>query len=102
MKLVRDSLLRRYTPPTCTLELWQARGIWQREPKVLPTDYQFVLHFDDPRLLEDQQMTLTGTPPPVGGLGPNGGRLCANPVEPGFLSQSEATHRDGFAVKSQN
>ena len=68
MKLVRDSLLRRYTPPTCTLELWQARGIWQREPKVLPTDYQFVLHFDDPRLLEDQQMTLTGTPPQLEAL----------------------------------
>ncbi|MGA1621221.1 MAG: DUF4335 domain-containing protein, partial [Synechocystis sp.] len=62
MKLVRDSLLQRYTPPTCTLELWQVRPIWQPSPKTLPTDYHFALHFDDPRLAEDQQTTVTGTP----------------------------------------
>ncbi|MEY2985177.1 MAG: hypothetical protein RLZZ568_1794 [Cyanobacteriota bacterium] len=62
MKLVRDNLLGRYTPPTCTLELWQKRGIWQPSPKTLPAEYQFVLHFDDPRLAEEQQTTLVGTP----------------------------------------
>ncbi|AGF50568.1 slr0971 [Synechocystis sp. PCC 6803] len=62
MKLVKDVQLRRYTPPTCTLELWQTRRVWQRPPQTLPADYRFALHFDDPRLPEVEQLTLSGTP----------------------------------------
>ncbi|MBE9255264.1 DUF4335 domain-containing protein [Synechocystis salina LEGE 00031] len=62
MKLVKDVQLRRYTPPTCTLELWQTRRVWQRTPQTLPSDYRFALHFDDPRLPEVEQLTLSGTP----------------------------------------
>ncbi|WP_228017166.1 DUF4335 domain-containing protein, partial [Synechocystis sp. LEGE 06083] len=62
MKLVKDVQLRRYTPPTCTLELWQTRRVWQRTPQTLPPDYRFALHFDDPRLPEVEQLTLSGTP----------------------------------------
>ncbi|AIE74027.1 MULTISPECIES: DUF4335 domain-containing protein [unclassified Synechocystis] len=62
MKLAKDVQLRRYTPPTCTLELWQTRRVWQRPPQTLPGDYRFVLHFDDPRLPEVEQFTLAGTP----------------------------------------
>ncbi len=62
MKLVKDVQLRRYTPPTCTLELWQSRRLWQGTPKTLPPDYRFVLNFDDPRLPEVEQLTLSGTP----------------------------------------
>ncbi|MFN9176500.1 MAG: DUF4335 domain-containing protein [Synechocystis sp.] len=90
MKLVRDSLLRRYTPPTCTLELWQERGIWQREPKGLPTDYQFVLHFDDPRLSEEQQMTLKGTPPQLEALAQTVEDYVQTQLSRAFCSQTKA------------
>ncbi|WP_255611326.1 DUF4335 domain-containing protein [Synechocystis sp. PCC 7339] len=36
--------------------------MWQRAPQTLPPDYRFALHFDDPRLPEVEQLTLSGTP----------------------------------------
>ncbi len=64
MKLFNNTPVRRYTPPTCTLELWDKRaGLsrWREEASL--KELNFVLHFDDPRLLEEQQVTLQGDLP---------------------------------------
>lgn len=56
-----DSPIRRYTPPTCTLEIWAKRSplsLWS--DRDLVKDLRFVLHFDDPRLPEDRQLTIKG------------------------------------------
>ncbi|MFM1843255.1 MAG: hypothetical protein RLZZ490_1997 [Cyanobacteriota bacterium] len=90
MKLVRESLLRRYTPPTCTLELWQVQGIWQRQPKVLPPNYQFTLHFDDPRLAEEHQTTLTGTSAHLDALAQTVESYVQTQLSRAFFSQTEA------------
>ncbi len=54
------STLCRFTPPTCTLEIQtkQSRlSPWQRANL---EDLQFLLSFDDPRLVSEQQITITG------------------------------------------
>ena len=61
MKLFSNTPIRRYTPPTCTLELWDKRsGLsrWREEASL--KELNFVLSFDDPKLLEEQQVTLQG------------------------------------------
>lgn len=61
MKLFSNTPLRRYTPPTCTLELWDKRSYLSRwREKASPKELNFVLNFDDPKLLEEQQVTLQG------------------------------------------
>lgn len=55
------NVIRRFTPPTCTLEILQkipARYFWQS--KQATEDYQFKLSFDDPRLLEEEAISLSG------------------------------------------
>ncbi len=56
-----NSVLRRYTPPTCTLEVaakssplsrWVGRSVLK--------DLHFELRFDDPRKPEDQRVTIRG------------------------------------------
>lgn len=56
--------LKRYTPPTCTLEIWanstKTSAFW------LPgssknNELEFALHFDDPKFSEEEQVTLEGT-----------------------------------------
>ena len=77
MKLVKSVLLRRYTPPTCTLELWTERPIWDwrsskgsgLELDSSSTEAEFILHFDDPRLIDEPQISLTGTPGQLAVLG---------------------------------
>lgn len=64
MKLFSNTPIRRYTPPTCTLELWDKRsGLsrWREEASL--KELNFVLSFDDPKLLEEQQVTLQGDLP---------------------------------------
>ncbi|BBA79436.1 hypothetical protein RGRSB_0918 [cyanobacterium endosymbiont of Rhopalodia gibberula] len=64
MKLFSNTPIRRYTPPTCTLELWDKRSClsrWRKEAS--PKELNFVLNFDDPKLLEEQQVTLQGNFP---------------------------------------
>lgn len=59
--LFSDTPIRRYTPPTCTLEIWAKRSplsFWS--DRDLVKDLRFVLHFDDPRLPEDKQLTIKG------------------------------------------
>jgi hypothetical protein len=56
-----DSPIQRYTPPTCTLEIWAKRSplsLWS--DRDLVKDLRFVLHFDDPRLPEEKQLTIKG------------------------------------------
>ena len=57
-----NSVSRRYTPPTCTLEItakgsplsqWSDRPVWK--------NVRFQLHFDDPRLSSEQQITIRGS-----------------------------------------
>jgi hypothetical protein len=56
-----NSVLRRYTPPTCTLEI-TAKGSplsqWSDRPVL--RQLQFQLSFDDPKLPIDQQVKLQG------------------------------------------
>lgn len=55
------TLLRRYTPPTCTLELYAQQSPlsrWANRPVV--RDLRFRLHLDDPRLPDEQRTTIQG------------------------------------------
>lgn len=56
-----NPVFRRYTPPTCTLKLIGSHSPlsqWTGKPVV--KNLRFELHLDDPRLPEDQQVTLKG------------------------------------------
>ena len=54
-------VLRRYTPPTCTLSIWANRSPLSRwVGKSLVKKLRFELRFDDPRKPEEQQVTLRG------------------------------------------
>ena len=53
--------LRRYTPPTCTLEIWPiqtSRFPWLNRPDL--SDWRFILYFDDPRLSEAEHISVRG------------------------------------------
>ncbi|MGF1481218.1 MAG: DUF4335 domain-containing protein [Cyanophyceae cyanobacterium] len=52
------SVIRRYTPPTCTLNLLTQKT-WALRATSL-SDLQFELRFDDPRLPEEQQLLVRG------------------------------------------
>jgi len=56
------ALLRRYTPPTCTLEISAKSSplsFWNQT--TLVKDLRFELRFDDPKLPEEQQITIKGS-----------------------------------------
>ena len=60
--LFSTSPIRRYTPPTCTLEIWaKGSSVSRWLGSAVIDDWNFVLHFDDPRLLEVEQVTLQGS-----------------------------------------
>ncbi|MEB3309660.1 MAG: DUF4335 domain-containing protein [Snowella sp.] len=61
MKLFKEVAIQRFTPPTCTLELQTTRSRFEKEKKPLPENVRFELRFDDPRLPDDQQVSMTGT-----------------------------------------
>lgn len=61
MKVLSDSLIRRYTPPTCTLEIWAKRSplsFWSE--RQLVKELRFELRFDDPRLPQEEQISTRG------------------------------------------
>ncbi len=61
MMLLNNTPLQTYTPPTCTLKLWDKRPLLSRWGKLVSLDnIEFELQFDDPRLLEEEQVTLKG------------------------------------------
>lgn len=58
---MRTSVLRRYTPPTCTLEIMATRSplsFWTDH--LLLNNLKFRLNFDDPRQLDEEHITLEG------------------------------------------
>ncbi len=61
MMLFEHSPLQTYTPPTCTLKLWDKRPWSARWGELISLDnIEFELQFDDPRLLAEDQVTLKG------------------------------------------
>lgn len=55
------AVLRRYTPPTCTLEIAAARSALSRwTDRTVLKDLRFHLSFDDPKLPPEQQVTVSG------------------------------------------
>ncbi|NJN58934.1 MAG: DUF4335 domain-containing protein [Leptolyngbyaceae cyanobacterium SL_5_9] len=64
-----NSVLRRYTPPTCTLEI-AAKGSplsrWAGRPVL--KQLRFHLSFDDPRLPPEEQVQITGDRPQLEAL----------------------------------
>lgn len=60
---VTNSVIRRYTPPTCTLEvLAQSSSLsrWVGKGRSVLKDLRFELSFDDPRLSEEQKIVIRG------------------------------------------
>lgn len=56
-----NSVLRRYTPPTCTLEIAAKISPLSRwAGKSISKDLRFELRFDDPRHSEEQRVTIRG------------------------------------------
>ncbi|MDJ0660976.1 MAG: DUF4335 domain-containing protein [Crocosphaera sp.] len=61
MMLLNNTPLQTYTPPTCTLKLWDKRPMLSRWGELVSLDnIEFELQFDDPRLLEEDQVTVKG------------------------------------------
>lgn len=59
--LFSQSIIRRYTPPTCTLEIAAKASPlsrWTKNPIV--KELRFELHFDDPRLPAEKKVTIRG------------------------------------------
>jgi hypothetical protein len=55
------SVLRRYTPPTCTLEIAAAGSALSRwTDRTVLKNLRFQLSFDDPKLPPEQQVVITG------------------------------------------
>lgn len=61
MMLLNNTPLQTYTPPTCTLKLWDKRHLLSRWGELISLDsIEFELQFDDPRLLEEDQVIIKG------------------------------------------
>ena len=59
--VISNSIIRRYTPPTCTLEIvakMSALSRWAKRP--LLNQLSFELHFDDPLVPEEKKVTIKG------------------------------------------
>ena len=59
--VISNSITKKYTPPTCTLEVVAKSSLlsrWSQRP--LMKDMQFELRFDDPRLPTEDQVTIKG------------------------------------------
>lgn len=56
-----NSVLRRYTPPTCTLEIVsQGLPLFRWVSRSVLKHFNFSLNFDDPRLPEEKRITIHG------------------------------------------
>ena len=59
--VISNSITKKYTPPTCTLEVVAKSSLlsrWSQRPLI--KDMQFELRFDDPRLPNEEQVTIKG------------------------------------------
>ena len=62
MTLLSNHLLQTFTPPTCTLKIWDKRSLLLRLQKpILLGDIEFELFFDDPKLLIEDQIGISGS-----------------------------------------
>ncbi len=56
-----NSVIRRYTPPTCTLEVFaQSSPLSRWMGKTVLKHLSFELRFDDPRLPEEHRVPIRG------------------------------------------
>lgn len=61
MTISKFNSFRRYTPPTCTLEIYHPQPFWGRwQDQSFPPLFSFQLHFDDPRLAQDDRISIIG------------------------------------------
>lgn len=61
MVLNYSSSFRRYTPPTCTLEIYNPQPFWGKwRYQAFPQFFSFQLHFDDPRLTTGEKSLIIG------------------------------------------
>ncbi|BAQ65617.1 hypothetical protein GM3709_2382 [Geminocystis sp. NIES-3709] len=59
--VINTSSFRRYTPPTCTLEIYHPHSFWGNwGAKTFPPQFSFQLHFDDPRLPKNEKSVILG------------------------------------------
>ena len=55
------TLIKHYTPPTCTLEIHSNSSFFLgNNNSKIPERFRFNLHFDDPRLPDEKRITLKG------------------------------------------
>jgi hypothetical protein len=55
------TLIKHYTPPTCRLEIYSNRSIFfRKKSNKIPAQFNFNLHFDDPRLPAEKRITIQG------------------------------------------
>lgn len=56
-----SSSFRRYTPPTCTLEMYNPQPFWGKwRYQSFPEYFSFQLHFDDPRVPQSDRTSIVG------------------------------------------
>lgn len=61
MVINNSNSFRRYTPPTCTLEIYHPHSLWGSfGARHFPQHFSFQLHFDDPRLPQDDRSSIVG------------------------------------------
>lgn len=58
--VINTSSFRRYTPPTCTLEIYHPHFWGNWGAKNFPPQFSFQLHFDDPRLPKSEKTIILG------------------------------------------
>ena len=61
MVIPKFNSFRRYTPPTCTLEIYHPQPFWGRwQNRSFPPLFSFQLHFDDPRITQEDKISIIG------------------------------------------
>jgi hypothetical protein len=58
--VINTSSFKRYTPPTCTLEIYHPHFWGNWGAKTFPPQFSFQLHFDDPRLPKNDKSIILG------------------------------------------
>ncbi len=92
------TLIRRYTPPTCTLEIAAQQSPLSRwMGKIALKDLRFKLSFDDPRVSDDDWITLRGDRHQLEALSEAVNRyvqsfLTAGPADRQLLAQPASEH----------
>lgn len=59
-KMPKKLLWKRYTPASCTLEIYHTPKIFELNKQILSTEYEFKIIFDDPKFPEQNSLTIAG------------------------------------------